>query len=440
MPTTVAAFRTLAIIMWLCEFVSLILPGTVLQTVAELALGGLLLVGLTRIRRWTMAFATGLIVLSACALLAGASIEAGLAQLRQGALVGAFLQTLILLRATVEEHPRLSAIQTRFEAIDSRDRNGGIILVSHLLGSVMTIGVMSVFAPLMRRAKGDQRLQAAELSMRGFSLIAFWSPFTVAMATVNASMPNLPIWQISLAGAVIAFGALGAGYLLGQFRIGARALGEVLKAITPIGLPLLLLTIVTIIVSVAFGLGALRACILVIPPVCLVWSKTMSRKAIANIGRRTIRSLDRLADDITLFTMSLVLAGLVLDVPSLLEALGSLIGEGRPSYVFFVIGAALIAALPMIGIHMILPTTLVLAIFANLSGHSDGADLLMTMLVLVGWCFGSMLSPASVALLTASSMFDVPIERLTWGSNMGFLLGLFTVVALAGWGVYAFLI
>ncbi|RAH97378.1 hypothetical protein DLJ53_29725 [Acuticoccus sediminis] len=435
----ITALRGLALLMWACELTVILAPSALVETVSQVALVCFLVLSVLNLRHWTLVITGVAAVLCAGAVAAGADPWRAVDRLAQATRLAAFLECLLLLRAVVEMHPRLTDVQDRFEAIAARDRDGGILLVSHVLGSVLTLGVMSIFAPIMRRAQSDARLRAAQFSMRGFSLIVLWSPFTVAMATVNASIPHLALWKISAVGLAVSGAAILSGLLLGQFHISPRSLREMATAVAAVGVPLTLLTLMTVLVSAVLHLGAIMACILIITIFGAGWVATMGPAAAAGAARQTWTSLDRLGDEFMLFTVSVVLAGLMLDVPMLSDLLRAAVAEGRPPFLMLMAGAMLVALLPMAGIHMILPASICISAFVQLGPFSQSDELIFIALILTGWCFGSMLSPASIALLTASTLFGVPRRSLALGANLRFLLTMFAAVSAIGGVTYSLL-
>lgn len=82
----------------------------------------------------------------------------------------------------------------------------------------------------------------------------------------------------------------------------------------------------------------------------------------------------------------------------------------------------------MIGIHPIVPITLLLIAFAGLPPVLDHHVVMLA--ILCSWCLGTMNSISSLTVVVASSMFRVPRGRLIFGPNLLFV-GVFGTLAVS---------
>ncbi|WP_157961643.1 hypothetical protein [Acuticoccus kandeliae] len=424
--------RVFAATVWVGEFLNLVFGWTVAGAISAVALCGFLVLSATRLDPFTRGGAIFLVFLGIVSVALGADPWRGLERLWMATLIASFLMMLVLLRCTIGAHPALEMIRRKFVAIDKGDRSGGIILVNHLLGSVLMVGVMSFFAPLIGDAPHEERRRAAELSIRGVALIIMWSPFTVGMATVTTSLTNVPFWQIASVGAVITLAAFLASLALGEIRLRPDALGKILVAVQPILLPLCGITIVILLLARVWDRPALAAATLLLLPFCLAWTRFMGPGTTKSVVHATFGSLDRLSSELTLFTLAIVLAGLILDIPALASVLHSLSERHLPLYPLIMAGGLLIGLVPVVGVHMIVPATIVLAIYQDIGTGSHVEELILAIHVLLGWCFGSLVGLGSLSLLTASTVYRIPRSQLVFGNNLAFLILLFAAVSLGG--------
>ncbi|MCF3935738.1 hypothetical protein L1787_20285 [Acuticoccus sp. M5D2P5] len=431
-PHARAFMRVCAALVWACELVNLLTGSSVAGMIAIGALLVFLVFAFLEIDAFTRAGAIFLVILGIGAVALGADPARALDRLWMATLIASFLVMLFFLRSTIAAHPALETVRNRFSAVDVTDRSGGILLVNHLLGSVLLVGVMSFFAPLVGDAPTSERRRAAELSVRGSSLIILWSPFTIGMATVTTNLPALPFWQIALAGAVITLVTFIGSLQLGEVRMRPSAMGAILVAVRPILVPICGLTAAIVLMGAVWDKPTLANATLVLLPFCALWALTMGPGTLKTTVTNTYFSLDRLKGELTLFTLALILAALILDIPALEGLLAGLEAQHLPIYPLIVAGGLLIGLVPLFGIHMIVPATIVLAIYQDIGTGNPMQDLVLAIFVLLGWYIGSVTGLGSLALLTATAVFRVPRNQLVLGSNLAFITCLFVGVSLAG--------
>ncbi|WGF89584.1 hypothetical protein [Marinivivus vitaminiproducens] len=429
--------RGLALVVWAVELLAIVLPGLPLANGAAAALVLLLIAGARALEPLTVAYCALLGSLCAGSLVFGGAFADVAEGLRQASLIAAFLLTLQFMRATVEAHPGLPEMRRRFTALPRRERGGGVLMTTHLLGTVLTIGSLAVIAPLVREAAPDDRKRIAELGMRGLSMVVVWSPFTVATAIVSAYAPDMPFWRVAAGGLTVVVIAFAASVVLGEARLSPATIRQVLAIVGPVFWPLMTGAGLVMLGTTVLGLSALQATVTIMLLFCLSWCLVMGRGTLRRVSIATSRSMTRILDDLTLFTFALVLASVLTHSPSFRASVEGLIGTGTPSYASFVGGTLLTAFVPMLGIHMIVPGALVFALLLPGLDHDVFSQWLLIVMVLVGWTFGSMLSMASLALMTASTLFQLPRVGLMFGRNFGFLSGLLGGTCLLGWALHA---
>lgn len=428
--------RYLAAVVWALEILAILMPDLPLAEAASAALVVLLVAGVRTLEPLTLAYCVLLGSLCIGALAYGGSSGDIVVGLRQASLIAAFLLTLQFMRATVEAHPGLAEMRRRFTALPQRERGGGVLVTTHLLGTVLTIGSLAVIAPLVREAAPDDRRRIAELGLRGLSMVVTWSPFTVATAIVAAYAPTMPFGWVAAGGIAVVVLSFTASASLGEVRISPATVRNVLAIIGPVFGPLMLGALLVVLATSVTRLSALQSTVGVMLPFCLAWCLVMPRGTLRRVRIATSRSMTRILDDLTLFTLALVLAAVLTGSPAFGTLVASFIGTGTPSYASFVAGALLTALVPMLGVHMIVPAAIVFAVLLPGLAHDPFSQWLLIVLVLIGWTFGSMLSMASLALMTASTLFQLPRAGLMFGRNLLFLSSLLSVCIVIGWALH----
>lgn len=422
-----AGLRAIILLMLGAEFLAIVFPRSGLDHVADTLLILVALIGLPFLRKSTLYFVALLTGLSAVAVILGARPWAAVEMLGRATLIVSFLLALQFLRAGIDVHPQIETIRRKFIGIDSANRDGGIVILTFLLASVTNVGAMALSAPLMRAAPVEERQRAAELSVRCVAMTVLWSPFTVGMGIVNDIFPNFPLWWITVSGLLFGVLALAASGLAGQFKVGAGQLQAIVKLILPILAPVILAAIIIIAMVTMFGLNVLAAGIIAIPFFVVGWTIWMGEGALSLATKKVVLSADNFIDDLTLFTLSIVLSALLLDLIASKHLMPTGADLLTPSFFVVAAGALAVALVPYAGIHMVLPATVVLSYFAAVGHQTLLQQFVVIFLVLLGWAFGTILGLASVSLLTASRLFDVSRGSLMGGMNLVFFPILFAI-------------
>ena len=157
---------------------------------------------------------------------------------------------------------------------------------------------------------------------------------------------------------------------------------------------------------------------------------TLALSGVKNLTSGIIQSgrgLSSISGEIVLLTCSFAL-GQVLQYYLEFIQIGTSILQLSPSPILL-IGASVIimTTCALIGIHQIVTLTLVLVAFNTPSIGLSNLALMQA--GLLGWAFASMVGLSAVSVAAASSMFDVPIGRLSYGSNIKFV-AIFTIIGI----------
>ena len=318
----------------------------------------------------------------------------------------AFLATIVLLRATADQRPEIRAARRLFAAIDAREQSGGIIVGSHLVGSILQVGVFAILAPILGRdATLEERRRVFLMAMRGMAMVPMWSPFVVGMAVATEYLPNVPLWQIMALGlslvvlgmllSVIAFDRAG----------GPVAMWRALKTLGPIVPPVAIAALLVIGMTTMTAYSTLQSLVIVMPIPCLLAIARSPGGDVAVALRGTAQGLSRIGSEISILTFAMTLG---ITFQTCLPDLGILDGLQRlaltPTSVIFIVIMAM-NLFGLMGVHSMVTGTILLVLFTGIP--TGVADLILLEALLVGWGLCTAISVGSLSIATGAAMFDL---------------------------------
>ena len=318
----------------------------------------------------------------------------------------AFLATIVLLRATADQRPEIRAARRLFAAIDAREQSGGIIVGSHLVGSILQVGVFAILAPILGRdATLEERRRVFLMAMRGMAMVPMWSPFVVGMAVATEYLPNVPLWQIMTLGlslvvlgmllSVIAFDRAG----------GPVAMWRALKTLGPIVPPVAIAALLVIGMTTMTAYSTLQSLVIVMPIPCLLAIARSPGGDVAVALRGTAQGLSRIGSEISILTFAMTLG---ITFQTCLPDLGILDALQRlaltPTSVIFIVIMAM-NLFGLMGVHSMVTGTILLVLFTGIP--TGVADLILLEALLVGWGLCTAISVGSLSIATGAAMFDL---------------------------------
>ena len=339
----------------------------------------------------------------------------------------AFFGTLIVLSATAERRPETTRALTQFAALPADQRAGATLLGAHVMGSVLLVGAHAILAPIYgSKAPPAARYAGAIMSQRGMGLAGMWSPFWVAMAIAYQHLPNVALWSIMGLGAALAV----PGLLIGQAMTG-RVHWRGTVALLPV-VPSVTIAAATVVSLAMFTrLQPLEALVIGIPVLCFLALLPSGTRGLVETARTAIGRTRSVLGELVLvscaFMLGRVLVGVLADVQAA-EWLGRNMPPA-PAVIATVIAATTLLAL--IGMHQIVTITVLLVLLVEVP--SGLADLVLMEAALIAWSFSAMVGLSAVSTAASASLFEVRIDRLAWGPNVGFALvfGIFATVVLS---------
>lgn len=341
--------------------------------------------------------------------------------LESGIILGAFFPTLLLLRATANESPLIASTRSSVGGWTERKREAWVQSVSHVLGSYLMIGgYILARAALPGEIAEAQRVRLAEAAVRGLSLSVCWSPFFLAGAIASELVPSVDVLHlISLGLAVSALGWV-LSYLMFFRGLGVPAFAAAVAGAATLAVPSVLLVMMVIGVSHVTGLRSLQAIVLSVPVVCVAYLATLGWSRTRAALSQVPPALARLSDELIVFTSATCL-GAVVAGSAAGRGLSLLLGAlAELPLVLIVTEVGIIVGAGLIGVHPMISATLLIPVMAE--AHSSLADLVVAYIVVFGWTLSSFMAVWTLPVVSAAANFQVPVRKLAFGSNTGFVL------------------
>jgi hypothetical protein len=398
-------------LVWAGELAGIVRPHPALSAATAALLGAFLLLALARASRHIRVLFVVVAGVSAALAWKGGVPEALVHGYRRSQIFGAFLPSVLLLRATAEESPRLERLRRGLGALAPAAARNWTLYGSHALGAVLSVGAMSVLAPVVTRGAGDaERAALATSSARGVGAAVMWSPFFVAMGFSSQLVPHVAIGELMAIGAGLAAIGLaisGAMYTPGLTR--AQFVASVAQ-LEPLLLPMAIVIAAVVGTSAHFRLPGLAAVALVVPICCAAYLAMLGAASASAAARRTLASFARLADELLIVSGATILATVVAASPfarTLAGAVtpGEISGFGLIAALVFVLYLLGLAGLhPMIGVGILLPV-----IAAGSFGITHGV---LVETGVFAWGLSASISMWSLPIVTGSLSFGVPVRDL----------------------------
>ena len=346
--------------------------------------------------------------------------------------IAAFLPVIVLLRATVEASPAVTAMRQRLASLSGAERRAWATGSAHLLGSILTLGFVSVQRPMLPTALDDtERISLAECGVRGLGLSVLWSPFFVASAVAGQLVPGVQVWQTVMIG--LALATLGGALAHFMFNrvLDLPSFGRALRRLVPLFLPTTLLVGAVVATSAVTGWNVLQSVIVVIPIACIGYVGSHAGARLKPVLARVVTGAGRMGDEVLILTVSSVFAGAVSGTrlpPEVSQGLAVLAGH---PWLVITLQVALMTTLGIIGLHPIVSAAILVPL--ALVMLMPIAPPVLAHIVVLSWSLSGMMAAWTLPVVVTAAAFDVPVRRLVFGANMRFVLvfGLLACAALS---------
>lgn len=420
--------ETLLVLLWTVQLVRMAWPDPAVDHAGAVLAALCILRVIPLLRRATVVLCTSLAALAAVLILLYGGLATVLTGFRAAPMFVGFFGTVVLMRATADQLQQIAHARTLFRRLEPDHRLGGFLVGSHLLAVVLGPGAYAITAPIIgENRREDEYLAAIRACHRGGSLGGLWSPFWIAMALSTQYVPGVPLWQTMALGISMAVCALAASHLLFSREPGLALLWRALRSLQPMVLPVALCVLLVAVLSGVTVLSTLEALIVSVPTLCLLTLWAKGGRALRTTLANTYRNAAHISNEITILTLSLALGGVIRHVFAETGITGWIGGLDLPALavIGIMIGTVTLGAL--VGVHQIVLVTFLLTVFSDLPVQV--ADLILIESALVAWSCSSMIGLSAIMVATATTLFQVPPEKVILGPNLGFA-ALFAVVSI----------
>ena len=342
-----------------------------------------------------------------------------LPSLSDGLTFAAFMPVIQVIRAGANALPFVQRARTQFQSLDRSAGETGIFLGAYGMGLVLTTAAHAITAPLLPDdAEESRRRRGALLSLRGVALGAMWSPFFVSVGFGTHHLPDIPAWRIVATG----FGLSGLALIFALLfeRIRPATIPVALRGLAPVLPPVAVAAAVMVLVTLLTPLSTLNAVTIAMPPLMLVAVALTASQRLWPVLRESYDGLARLADEVALMAVALILGRLLEATPEITAFLAPLLA-GWPAPALLALCMLGLIGGGMIGLHPVVSAALLMALLSGLPGAPS--DALLIQAVVFAWGLATMLSPSGITLIVAALVFRVSPLGLSWSRNLLFALG-----------------
>lgn len=407
----------LLLIAW-CVAVAQIIIGDALTPIANIAVvlyGIYLLLSLPLIKRGSF------IIISFLALLGYLTIhhitwDDVFAAGRFVLIFAGLVPTMILAKSTANTMPSVQRTQKALAKLKPENSAAGVQLAGHAFGAVINTGTFAMLAASLSPDSSQERRRTVALaSLRGMNASAGWSPFFVAFAIGQSFIEPSAAWPAIGVGVGLAIMFHAVTLPIFSPGLTLTMLRESLACLKPISLRLLFVLVTVLSCALIFNFTALSAVVAVMPALVLLQFMRQPQ-TVRTIITTTRDQLKSVGDDIVVISAAMILGFLVTRTDGIATILSLLDTDTFPAYTALMATPVLMMLTSVVGIHPVISSTVLLAIFSG-AGSSATAFLLMQA-HLLGWATGTMSSIASLSVITCTTLFRVPSKQLAMGKNL----------------------
>lgn len=421
MPLREAVSALLLGVVWLIEVVRVFVPDTGLAKVGLACLAAFTALAITRASRhiavlFTLAMAAGVAV----AAWRG-NIDNLVTGLSRAQIFGAFLPSVLLLRATAEASPRIQRVREDLGGLDLNGAKTWTQYGSHAIGAVLNVGAMAIIAPVVSRGRDvAERLELARASARGVGGGVMWSPFFVCLAFTSALVPRAPMWQSMIVSGGLALMGFALSYLLFTRGLGRSAFRASIARLQPVIAPMGFVIGAVVAVSLVFHWNGLQAVAIVVPLLCLAYMAVLGPSRSGAVARRAVSSIGKLADEMVIVVGATVLGAAVAALPAV-QRLGAGVTPDMISGPLL-IGAlvALLVAVGQLGLHPMIGVSLAIPVVAT--GDFGVAGVALVCSAAFAWGLTASVSIWTLPVAVAAGAFGVPAAQMLSRRALAFLL------------------
>ena len=336
--------------------------------------------------------------------------------------------TMALVKATAMTMPSVQRTQQELANLPVESSAAGLQLAGHAFGGIINTGTFAILsAALPPNSSFERRRLSAMATLRGMNAAAVWSPFFVAFAIGQSFTGAHASWQAIGYGVLTALVFTIASLFAFTPGLTFSIIRQSLACLKPVSLRLFTVLFSVLAVALLLNFTALSAVVAVMPVLVMI-QFFRQPQFIRRIIDDTHQSIRGMADDLVVIGSAMMLGYLVTRTDAISQILIYMPTDTFPAAVALITTPVLMMLSSVIGIHPVISSTILLALFSG-NGSSAHPALLMQS-HLIGWAAGTMSSIASLSVITCTTLYNVPGRDLALGANV------YTAFALAfGGGV-----
>ena len=330
--------------------------------------------------------------------------------------------TMALVKATAMTMPSVQRTQRELANLPAESSAAGLQLAGHAFGGIINTGTFAILsAALPPDSSFERRRLSAMATLRGMNAAAVWSPFFVAFAIGQSFTGAQASWQAIGYGVLTALIFTIASLFVFTPGLTFGIIRQSLACLKPVSLRLFTVLFSVLAVALVLNFTALSAVVAVMP-VLVAIQFFRQPQFIRRILDDTHHSIRGMADDLVVIGSAMMLGYLVTRTDAISQILIYMLTDTFPAAVALIATPVLMMLSSVIGIHPVISSTILLALFSG-SGSSAHPALLMQS-HLIGWAAGTMSSIASLSVITCTTLYNVPGRDLALGANVYTAFGL----------------
>lgn len=427
MPLKQRIAAVLLCVVWATEVVRMLHPFPLLAGIGAASLGVFTLIAWLRSSRHIQALLAVALAISAAMAWSMGSAETLADGFARAVVFGAFMPSVLLLRATVESSPRIERLQADLGRLDPAQAQNWTLYGSHALGAVLNVGASAILAPVVTCGVDERRrAELAASAARGVALGAMWSPFFLSVAFTTQLAPHVPMWQVVGIGIVTALLGFAASQAVVTPGLRWRGFRDSVAGLVPLAAPSAVIVGAVVGASIAFHWSGLQAVVLVVPLLCAVYLVRLGPLGTGLVGRRAFASLGRVADELVIVVGGTVLGAVVGSMPAVRELGASVTPQMISGPWVIAAMVAIMVLLGNLGLHPIVASSVMVPVVVV--GDFGVTDLVAVSSAVFAWGLNGGLSIWSLPMAMSAAYFGIPTPRLI--SRRGLLY--VTVLGVAG--------
>lgn len=411
MPVAQRVAALLLCVVWAVEILRMLHPLPILAGIGAACLGAFTLIAWLRSSRHIQVLLAIALAVSAAIAWSAGSAAALAGGFERAVVFGAFMPSVLLLRATVESSPRIERLHADLGRLDHHQAQNWTLYGSHALGAVLNVGAAAILAPLVTRDVDERRrAELAAASARGIALGAMWSPFFLSVAFTTQLVPAVPMWQVIGIGIATALMGFAASQAVITTRLGWRGFRDSVAGLMPLAAPSAVIVGAVVGASIAFHWSGLQAVVLVVPLLCAGYLARLGPSGTGLAARRAFASLGRVADELVIVVGGTVLGAVVGSMPEVRELGASVTPQ-------MISGPAVIAAIVLVtvllgnlGLHPIVASSVMVPVVVV--GDFGVTDVVAVSAAVFAWGLNGGLSIWTLPMAMSAAYFGVPTRRL----------------------------